>query len=65
MLIKDLADVKYHFEDTVVVGTLYDIGTLYYRTGLQLLELAKCMHGVHSGNCRASYFAMVHARLGM
>ena len=30
---KDLADVKYHFEDTVVVVTLY------YRTGLQLLEL--------------------------
>ena len=31
--VKDLTDVKYHFEDTVIVVTLY------YRTGLQLLEL--------------------------
>ena len=23
-----------------------------------------CMYGVHSGNCQASYFAMVRARLG-
>ena len=32
-IVKDFADVKYYFEDTVVVGTLY------CRTGLQLLEL--------------------------